>query len=96
MRRDQRPALPNRAGGETAVERELEAHELCRKAVDGGAAEHRARLVIEVAVGRVGVEQLCDLVGEALQHAAQLEVAGQDLGRAEQRALLADPLPVLL
>ena len=96
MRRDERPALADGAGGETAVDRELEPDELAGKAVDGGAAEHRARLVVEVAVGRVRLEQLRNLVGEALQDAAELEVARQDLGGAKERALLADSLAVLL
>ena len=86
----------DRKRGESSVDGELEADELLGQAVDRRTAQHAALLVEQEAVGRVGVQELCDLVGEPLQHALELEVAGQHLRRAQERALLADPLAVLL
>ena len=61
----------------------------------GSAAQHAALAVVEVAVGCVGLEQLGDLVDEPLEHRADLELAAQDLRRAQQRRLLPEPLAVL-
>ena len=46
-------------------------------------------------VGRVGLEQLGDLVDEELEDRLDVELAGDDLGRVEQRALLREPHVVL-
>ena len=75
-----------------ALGRELELDELRVEPVDGCAAEHRALGVVEVAVGRIGVEQLRHLDDESLEHGLQPQLARHDLGRLEQRRLLLEPL----
>ena len=94
--RENRPAPCNRPAREPLVRRELEAHDALEEAVDGGAAEHPALGVEQVAVDRLGAQQLRDLVDEALQNGVQLELARHDLRRLEERALLAEAALVLL
>ena len=65
---DQRPALPHGGAGQTLACRELEAEQRPVEAVHCDAAEEPALAVEQVAVGRVRVEQLRELVGESLQH----------------------------
>ena len=57
--------------------------------VDGGAAEQSALAVEQVAVGRLTPEQAGNLVDEPLEDRLQLELAGDNLRRAQQRGLLA-------
>ena len=56
------------------------------EAVHRGAAKHAALGVEQVAVGRVGVEQLGHLLDEPLEHGLELELARHDLRRVQQRA----------
>jgi hypothetical protein len=93
---DERVPLPEREAGEAAPGGELEVDERRIEAVHGGAAKDAPPGFVEVAVGRVGFEQLRDLVDEALKHRIELELAAQYLRRAEQRGLLPDALAVLL
>ena len=76
--------------------RELEADEVRVEPVDGGAAEERVVRVVEVAVGRVRVEQLRHLVHEPLEDGLEPELARHDLGRLEERRLLFEALRVLV
>ena len=76
--------------------RKLELDELRVEAVDGCAAEHRALCVVEVAVGRIRVEQVRHLDDEPLEHRLEPQLARHDLGSLEQRGLLLEPLGVLL
>ena len=71
---------------------ELELDELRVEPVDGCAAEHRAVGIVEVAVGRIRVEQLRHLVDEALEHRLEAQLARDDLGSFEQGRLLLQPL----
>ena len=55
--------------------------------VRGGAAQAAPVGVEEVAVGGIGVEQRGSLLDEHLEHGLDVQLAGDDLGRVEQRAL---------
>ena len=64
--------------------------------MDGRAAEERIVRVVEVAVGRVRIEQLRHLVHEPLEDGLEPELARHDLGRLEERGLLFEALRVLV
>ena len=91
-----RAALADRQAGKSAAGGQLEADEGLVEAVDGGAAEHGALRVVQVAVGGVGLEQLGHLVRQPLHDRVPLEHAAQHVGGAEQSRLLRDPVAVLL
>ena len=61
----------------------------------GGAAQRSTLAVEQVAVGRLAPEQPGDLVDEPLENGLELELAGDDLCRAQERRLLQQTLPVL-
>ena len=88
-------AARDRPPGETAIRRELEADQLLRQAVHGGAAKNVSLGVEQEAVDRFGLEEPGNLVDEPLQDGVELELARHDLRRLEQRALLAEPPLVL-
>ena len=89
-----RPLAAEGEAGDALVGSELEADEARVEAVDGGAAQHPAVAVEQVAVGGVGAQELRHLVDEALQHRVELELARHDLRRVQQRALLFEPATV--
>ncbi len=90
-----RAAGDDRRGRYALLGRELEADERRVEAVHRGAAKDVALAVEEVAVGGVGLEQLRHLLDEQAQHRLELELAGDDLRREEQRGLLLEAAAVL-
>ena len=64
--------------------------------MDGRAAEKRIVRVVEVAVGRVRIEQLRHLVDEPLEDGLEPQLARHDLGGFEERGLLLEALRVLV
>ena len=67
---------------------ELEADQRLVEPVHGGAAEHAPLVVEQVAVGRVGTEELRHLLDEPAQHRVELELARHDLRSVQERRLL--------
>ena len=61
----------------------------------GGAAKHVALAIEQVAVRRVGAEELRHLVDEPLEHDVELELAGHDLRGMQEGSLLRDAATVL-
>ncbi len=93
--RDERAALADRETREPAVGGELEADEGRVEAVHGSAPQHAALAVVQIAIGRVRLQEGRHLVGKALQHRGQLQLAAHDLRRAQERRALAESLAVL-
>ena len=75
---------------------ELELDELGIELVYGRAPQHRPVGVVEVAVGRIRVEELGHFDHEALEHRLEAQLARHDLCRRQQGRLLLEPLRVLL
>ena len=93
---DQRPRLPDGRTGEAVSQRKLETEQPSVEPVDRDAAEETTLAVEEVAVGGIGVEELCELVRQPLQHDRQVELAAEHVCRPEQGALLRELLLVPL
>src|SRR5205085_2351377 len=91
FRGDYGPSAAQRLARDALLGRELEADELLRQAVDGGASQRSTRRVEEVTVGRVDSEELGDLVDELLQHRVEPELARERLRRLQQPGLLLEP-----
>ena len=88
---DDGPAALDRLRGGTPARGELEADELRGHSVHGDTAQDAAAGVEEIAVGGVRVEELGDLVDEALEHGLEAQLRGERLGGAEERGLLLEP-----
>ena len=76
-----RAARLERAAGQPGLRRKLEADEALGKAVHGFATEDVSVGVEQEAVGRIGLQQLGDLLDEPLQDRVELEDACQRLCR---------------
>ena len=90
------PAALDRAARQTRRRVELEADELLWQSVHGGAAQHPAPLVEEVAVRRLAAEQVGDLVDQALEHGVEPQLRRDGLGGLDERLVLPQPARVLL
>ena len=88
--------MPDRPPGETLIGRELEADQLVLETVHRGAAQRSPLAIEQVAVRGLAPQQAGDLVDEPLKHGLELELAGDDLRRAQERRLLQQTLPVLI
>ena len=77
---DERPSLADREAGKPLRRRELEADERRLEPVHGGATQRASLSVEEVAVRRICLEELRDLVDEPLEHGGQIELTAQYLG----------------
>src|SRR5204863_6958270 len=82
---DERPALPEGEAGEAAHGRELEPDERGVEAADRRTPKHAAVVVVQVAVGCLGLEQPGYLVDETVENCGNLELAAQDLRCAQKR-----------
>ena len=86
----------NRLSGQSLLGRELEADELQLEPVYGRAAQSSALTVQQVTIGRLAVEESRDFVDEPPEHGLELQLAGDDLRRAQKRRLLLKPSVVLI
>ena len=89
-----RDRLPE-AISDLALCRKLELEKLGIEPVHGCTAKEGSVGVVEVAVGRVGIEELGHLDDEPLEHGLEPQLAGDDLGGLEERRLVVESLRVL-